>query len=170
MWHWCPKPTLAQQQGNVLVATLLLLLALSLMGVGILYVAGSQISLTSSQENSTMGMATAETCVDEARALLQTQIATALPTTTQQIRNTMPSSGLSGASVGKLSPFVYSCTIEPLGQAGASATSGIGAEVGDSAVYGASGPGRTYYFRVTSTAQRNGVTVSTVEVLFSVTQ
>ena len=188
MSRWCPKPSSPAaspasspasspvtsrqaQAGNVLVVSLLLLLTLTLMGVGLVYVANSQINLVATQATRTMSLSNAESCVDEARTWLAARAATGLPTTPQSFNNLpLTQSGDPAATQVKMLAAGYSCTLEPLGVGGAAGASGVGAEVGESGVYGSSGAAKTYYFRVTAMGTHSGVTGATVEVILSVTQ
>ena len=166
-----PTPSRQAQAGNVLVVSLLLLLTLTLMGVGLVYVANSQINLVATQATRTMSLSNAESCVDEVRTWLEAQVATGLPTTLRSFSNLpLIQSGDPAATQAKMQAAGYSCTLEPLGGSGAAGASGVGAEVGESGVYGSSGAAKTYYFRVIAMGTHSGVTGATAEVILSVTQ
>ena len=73
MSHWFPESTaMTQQSGIAMVVALLLLLVITLMGMGIAYVATVQSDMVSAVVNKPLSIDAAETCFDNAVEWLST--------------------------------------------------------------------------------------------------
>ena len=125
----------------MLILALLTLLALSLMGVGLIYVGTSQIEIARTQATQDSNLSAAETGIDVAVSWLMSQIGTEIPRTSQTF-DSKPLSYIStpgdvptdsGASTRKLSSSTYSAQLEPISDVGGGkAELGLGTEVGES--------------------------------------
>ena len=73
MSHWSPESSIAgQQSGIAMVVALILLLVITLMGVGIAYVATVQSDMVAAVVNKPLSIDAAETCFDNAVEWLST--------------------------------------------------------------------------------------------------
>lgn len=162
----------SRETGSVLVLALLTMLALTLMGMGLGYVGSSQIDIASTQDKHHNTLSAAETGVDVAVSWLRGSMATALPNQPQTFSSTPLGSIAAtdpGASLRKLSGTTYSAVLEPMASGAGGASSGVGAEVGNSSAYGATASQTTYY-KVTSSSSQDGARGVVVEAILSVTQ
>lgn len=160
-----------KHSGNVLIVSLLIVLTITLMGVGLVHVANSQTDVTSTQANRIISLSGAESCIEEAREWLEGRLATGLPTIAQSFsKPNLNQPGDDSRTGQKLMTIKYACTLTPLGTGGAAGTSGIGAEVGKGGGYDGGGGARTYYFRIGASASQSGVTLTTIEAVLSVKQ
>jgi Tfp pilus assembly protein PilX len=167
------------RQGSIIVVTLILLLAMTTMGVGLYYSTKHTAKQVAVSGNRTEALYSSESCIVEAVDWLEIEAAKGKPpckssgnSVCKTITANMSNSkwrlgGESFKQQNRAGAQAYACSVSLLGTVSSSSNTGTGFDVGQSDGYGGNSTSTKYLYKVTSeTHGANGV-VSQVEVIVS---
>lgn len=155
------------QQGYILVVSLILLLAMTLMGLGLLHVSLTEKKLVErSVINQEKIFVVAETCVQEAESWLLGQIesgAPSLPHTSPLTAFATLIGASSSSEIAQFNQYSFTYTVEQIGSAG-------GNDIGESASYskGGGSSGQAIY-RIICPAYKQDPDKSTMTIVREIT-
>jgi len=166
--------------GSILVVTLILLLVMTTMGVGLLYLTKKSTQQVGGSVDRVASLYSAESCIVDAVKWLENAAKSGVPCKSGgcfnssqksmnrwELNSEWSSDKKAQAHKNKVSKQKYSCSVEWLGEEASDSSTGTGFDVGSSSSYGGGTTSTKHLYKITSTGFNDGYVRSKVEVITS---